>query len=65
MKKKGIDYTQKGSLMKIPDPSLPLVDQLDQLEAGYAASQGGSLGTRQDTTVSAPMDTADHMTVAH
>ena len=28
MKKKGIDLTKKGSLMKMPDPTLPLIEQL-------------------------------------
>jgi hypothetical protein len=34
MKKKGIDFTKKGSLMKMPDPSLPLTKQLELLDGG-------------------------------
>jgi len=33
MKKKGIDYNKKGSLIKRPDKSLSLPDQLDEIES--------------------------------
>ena len=34
MKKKGIDLTKKGSLIQMPDPSLPAAQQLEMLEGG-------------------------------
>lgn len=35
MKKKGIDLSAKGSLLKLPDPSLPLDQQLLALETSF------------------------------
>ena len=56
MKKKGIDLTKKGSLIQMPDPSLPAAQQLEMLEGGKVQSQNTSTAAaeQQKTATLAP-----------